>query len=293
MKPLPDTLPQDLTVMVVDPDRHLRNLLRRLLLDLGVRNILFAADAREALDLQAACGGPLDIVLSDLRLPDMDGLDLLRRMQEAQPGLSAVMLSWEATEKIVAQARAANLAAFLAKPVAPEQLHEKIIGALQRDRGFQSREWLRTNEGLAFRNEATTEMRALYDIWNQARGDRPMPPRDVFRDWELRRNDTRFGQHVFIVDVEPPKPRLRYSFVGDALLARLGWDVQGSCVDEQNFLYRRYAEPAYARVIRHRLPHYRRVGAIERMILFRYQRLLLPFGDESGVQTVLGYARPR
>ena len=116
---------------------------------------------------------------------------------------------------------------------------------------------------------------------------------ETAEELELRRTDSGFGRNIFIVDVEPPKPRLRYSFVGDALLARLGWNVEGTYIDEQNFIYRRYAEPAYARVIGHRLPHYRRVGAIERMILFRYQRLLLPFGDESGVQTVLGYARAR
>lgn len=136
-------------------------------------------------------------------------------------------------------------------------------------------------------------MRALYDIWNEARGEMAMPPREVLRELELRRTGSGFGRSIFIVEVEPPKPRLRYSFVGDALQARLGWNVEGTYIDQQNFIYRRYAEPAYARVIRHSLPHYRRVGAIERMILFRYQRLLLPFGDESGVQTVLGYARPR
>jgi hypothetical protein len=46
-------------------------------------------------------------------------------------------------------------------------------------------------------------------------------------------------------------------------------------------------------VLRHRIPHYRRVGAIEMLMMFRYQRLLLPFGDETGVQMVLGCVRPR
>ncbi|MFN4308994.1 MAG: response regulator [Ferrovibrio sp.] len=293
MKPLPDTLPRDLTVMVVDPDRHTRNLLRRLLLDMGLRNLLFAADAAEALDLQAACAGPLDLALTELHLPGVDGLVLAQRLTAMQPDLPVVVLSWDATEKTVAQAREAGLAAFLAKPVAPDQLYEKIIGTLHSDPGYRAREWLRSEEGLAFAAEATPDMRALYDIWNEARGSLTMPPRSFLQELELRRTDSGFGRNIFIVDVEPPKPRLRYSFVGDALLARLGWNVEGTYIDEQNFIYRRYAEPAYARVIGHRLPHYRRVGAIERMILFRYQRLLLPFGDESGVQTVLGYARAR
>lgn len=293
MKPLPDTLPRDLTVMAVDPDRHTRNLLRRMLLDMGLRNLLFAGDAAEALELQAACAGPLDLVLAELELPGADGLTLAQRLRAVQPSLPVVLLSREVTETTVAQAREAGLAALLTKPLAPDQLYEKIVGTLQGDPGYRAREWLRSEEGLAFAAEATPEMRALYDIWNEARGELAMPPRDFLQELELRRSESGFGRSIFIVDVEPPKPRLRYSFVGDALQARLGWNVEGTYIDEQNFIYRRYAEPAYARVIRHSLPHYRRVGAIERMILFRYQRLLLPFGDASGVQTVLGYARPR
>jgi len=292
MKPLPDTLPRDLTVLVVDSDPHARTLLRRILLEIGVRQIMFAASGQEALDLHAACDGPVDIVLSELHLPDTDGFVLFEKMQANQVGLTFVMVTWDATEPVVTRARACNLDGYLVKPIAPGQVQDKIVGALLRDRSYKSREWLRSDEGMAFRQEAPADMRALYDIWNQARGSRPMPPREVLNDWQLQNNGV-VEQHIFIVDVEPPKPRLRYTFVGAALLKRLGLNVQGTCVDEQNFLYRRYAEPAYARVIRHSLPHYRRVGAIEMMMMFRYQRLLLPFGNDNTVQTVLGCARPR
>lgn len=292
MHALPDTLPRDLTVMVVDNDPHTRHLLRQLLLELGVRNLLLAASGAEALDLQAACSGPLDLVFTELRLPDTDGFALADTMGSRQPILNFVMMSYDATPQQVAEARNRNLVAYLTKPVSPEQVREKLVGALLHDRGYKSRSWRRSPEGQAFLDDATTEMRALFDIWDRARGGRPMPPREFLKEWDLKAGGP-VEQHMFVVNVEPPKPRLRYTFVGAALLDRLGLNVVGTCVDEQHFLYRRYAQPAYDRVIRHRIPHYRRVGAIELMMRIRYQRLLLPFGDDSGVQTVLGCARPR
>jgi hypothetical protein len=53
-------------------------------------------------------------------------------------------------------------------------------------------------------------------------------------------------------------------------------------------LHRRYAQPAYERVLTQRVPHYRAVKGIEGFLLLRYRRLMLPFGDASGVQAVLG-----
>jgi len=129
-------------------------------------------------------------------------------------------------------------------------------------------------------------------MWNELRGEDALPSPSLLskNPWKGRGN---LERHLFLVEVEQPKPRLRYAYVGEALAARLTWRVQGRYLDEQNFIYRRYAQPAYDRVIKHRLPHYRHIGAVERMILFRYRRLLLPFGDSSGVQSVLGFVKPR
>ena len=292
MDVLPDTLPDDLTVMVVDHDPHARRLMRQLLLELGVRNMLMAATGAEALDLQAACSGPLDLVFTELRLPDTDGFALADTMAARQPILHFVLMSYEATPQQVAEARNRNLVAYMVKPVSPEQVREKLVGTLLHDRGYKSRSWRRSPEGQAFLEDATAEMRALFDIWDRARGGRPMPPREFLNEWDLKAGGP-VEQHMFVVKVEPPKPRLRYTFVGTALLDRLGMNVVDTCVDEQHFLYRRYAQPAYDRVLKHRIPHYRRVGTIEMLMRIRYQRLLLPFGDADGVQMVLGCVRPK
>jgi two-component system chemotaxis response regulator CheY len=292
LAPLPDTLPRDLTVMVVDGDLHTRNLLRQLLFELGIRSLLTARSGTEALDQQASCSGPLDLVLCSMDLSDMDGFTLTDRMRADQPDLNFVLLAHDATGRLVQEARGRNLVAYLLKPVAPDQLREKVVGALLHDRGYKSRSWRRSAEGQAFLDDATPEMRALFDLWDKARGEHAMPPREFLSDRGLRIGGA-VERRIFIVTVEPPKPRLRYGFVGEELLARLGLNVVGTCVDEQHFLYRRYAQPAYDRVLRHRIPHYRRVGAIELLMRIRYQRLLLPFGNDDDVKMILGCVQPR
>ena len=71
------------------------------------------------------------------------------------------------------------------------------------------------------------------------------------------------------------------------MIKRLGRDPTGKCLDEQPFLYRRHAQPAYDKVLRDRMPHYRHVQSIETLFLLDYRRLLLPFGDDGHVSSIL------
>src|SRR5438067_12661178 len=104
------------TVLIVDDDSALREGLTEALIDLGYRPIA-AADGREALDL--AAHERIDAVLLDLRIPGMDGLEILRRLRARRSGAPPVAI-------LTAYATAANtieamrLGAFdhLTKPIA-------------------------------------------------------------------------------------------------------------------------------------------------------------------------------
>jgi DNA-binding NtrC family response regulator len=108
------------TVLIVDDDSALREGLTEALIDLGYRPIA-AADGREALDL--AAHERIDAVLLDLRIPGMDGLEILRRLRARRSGAPPVAI-------LTAYATAANtieamrLGAFdhLTKPIAREDL---------------------------------------------------------------------------------------------------------------------------------------------------------------------------
>lgn len=280
----PETFPSDFAALIVDDDAFARNLARKMLESMGVSVAMTAESGEEALGLVRSGAARFDVVLCDLHMPGMDGFELRRRLRELDPDLPFVMVTGDGREAAVAAARAHEITAYLVKPISPKQVREKLIRTFARARGND--EWLRGAEGLAFKREASAPMRAFLEAWNRARGRARLPSRAALAEWRLD-DAAAAAAMLALVEVERPGPRLRYRHVGAALAARLGRDPTGHCLDEQPFLFRRHAEPAYAKVLAERAPHYKRVRAIQTLFLVDYRRLLLPFGEDDRVTAVL------
>ncbi|MDO9070708.1 MAG: response regulator [Deltaproteobacteria bacterium] len=76
------------TILVVDDDEAIRTLLQEELEDEGYK-VLIATNARDALKMVAA--EPLDLVILDIRMPGMDGLEALPRILGLKEGLPVIM----------------------------------------------------------------------------------------------------------------------------------------------------------------------------------------------------------
>ena len=76
------------TILVVDDDEAIRTLLQEELEEEGYK-VLIATNARDALKLVAA--EPLDLVILDIRMPGMDGLEALPRILGIKEGLPVIM----------------------------------------------------------------------------------------------------------------------------------------------------------------------------------------------------------
>ena len=76
------------TILVVDDDEAIRTLLQEELEDEGYK-VLIATNARDALKMVAA--EPLDLVVLDVRMPGMDGLEALPRILGIKEGLPVIM----------------------------------------------------------------------------------------------------------------------------------------------------------------------------------------------------------
>jgi len=76
------------TILVVDDDEAIRTLLQEELEDEGYK-VLIATNARDALKMVAA--EPLDLVILDIRMPGMDGLESLPRILGIKEGLPVIM----------------------------------------------------------------------------------------------------------------------------------------------------------------------------------------------------------
>jgi len=120
-----------LNILVVDDSTAIRKILIRVLRQtaLAIGEIFEARDGVEALEIVR--NHPLNLVLSDINMPNLDGLGLLAELKGSAQwrGLPVVMITTEGSEEKVSQAIRLGSAAYIRKPFTAEQIQEKI-GAL-------------------------------------------------------------------------------------------------------------------------------------------------------------------
>jgi two-component system chemotaxis response regulator CheY len=118
-------------ILVVDDSTAIRKILIRVLRQtaLAIGEIFEARDGLEALEIVRK--QPLNQVLSDINMPNLDGLGLLAELKGAEQwrNLPVVMITTEGSEEKVSQAIMLGSAAYIRKPFTAEQIQEKI-GAL-------------------------------------------------------------------------------------------------------------------------------------------------------------------
>src|ERR1700690_1097708 len=107
--------PVKATVLVVDDSPEMRRYLR-MLLEIDSYQVETAGDGYEALQ-RLGGGGVPQVVLLDLEMPGMDGLDTLRRMQEFRPQPKVIMCSGVDDPAKILEALALGVHAFLVKPI--------------------------------------------------------------------------------------------------------------------------------------------------------------------------------
>jgi two-component system chemotaxis response regulator CheY len=123
----------DSDVLVVDDSAAIRKILTRVLRQTGmaIQTIYEAGDGEEALAVMAQ--HRIDLVLSDINMPKMDGLQLLASLK-ASPQWQrtpVVMITTEGGETKVAEAVRLGAAGYVRKPFTADQIKEKLVGILE------------------------------------------------------------------------------------------------------------------------------------------------------------------
>jgi CheY-like chemotaxis protein len=116
----------DLDFLIVDDDEATRGILDKALRAAGATKVRAAEDAISALALMAAA--PADVVISDLMMPGMDGLEFVAALRAAHAKAHILILTGYAN--MADQARAAGANAVLQKPLAPAALVLAVQAAL-------------------------------------------------------------------------------------------------------------------------------------------------------------------
>jgi DNA-binding NtrC family response regulator len=144
-------------ILVVDDDEELRRMLVDYLTSqgytvLGTRSTL---QAHEALK-----NDTFDIVMSDLRLEDGNGLDLLRQVRQISPRTYGILMTGYATMDTAVEAIRIGLFDYLIKPVLPAQL-DLLLGRLESLSRLQS-------ENLYLRQAQSPEITASNVVWGRS-----------------------------------------------------------------------------------------------------------------------------
>jgi len=124
----PDQLFGPLDVLVVDDMPAIRRMLRQMLQHLGVQGeIKEAGDGQEA--WESLQEHPFDLVVCDINMPRMNGLDLLRRFRasEQYQTIPFLMISGEVSEDIIAASAESEVDGYLLKPFKIEALESRLV----------------------------------------------------------------------------------------------------------------------------------------------------------------------
>jgi two-component system chemotaxis response regulator CheY len=120
-------------ILVVDDSAAIRKILQRVLRQTGmaIRTIYEAGDGEEALDLLKS--QKVDLVLTDINMPKMDGLQLLGALKASPQWrqVPVVMITTEGGETKVSEAVKLGAAGYVRKPFTADQIKEKLAGILQ------------------------------------------------------------------------------------------------------------------------------------------------------------------
>ena len=115
-------------ILVVDDDPGTRNALKAGLTSFGYQ-VLAAADAPEALKIiESSINSvePVEIMVTDLKMPGMNGLELIRSAKKMRSGLAAILMTAYGDDHIREQVTNLGRCKYIDKPFGPERLQKMI-----------------------------------------------------------------------------------------------------------------------------------------------------------------------
>jgi len=116
-------------VLVIDDESNIRTMIR-LTLEHSGHNVETAADGQEGLD-KFGEGAGFDVVLLDQRMPDLEGITVLKQMLFHNPAARIIMITAFGTVDLAVEAMKSGATDFLRKPFTAETLRGAVLAALR------------------------------------------------------------------------------------------------------------------------------------------------------------------
>ena len=151
-------MPNDTRILVVDDETAVTSIICRALSTRGYETIASSSSV-EALSLLRS--QPFQLVITDLSMPGMDGLELLKRVVDDYPDTSVIMVTAHATVDKVIEPFRMGAADYMAKPISFDDLWERVDRVLSRRQSrLESQQYKETLEQQV--QEQTAQIRAFF-----------------------------------------------------------------------------------------------------------------------------------
>lgn len=122
----------EIRVLIMDDSSVMRKIIERAIRQSGIESLIVYEAGSGVEGLEVIRSKQVDLILSDINMPSMDGLEFLRqvRSQNLAPGVPVVMITTESSEEHVKQAIQAGARGYLRKPFTPDQVRERLAPLL-------------------------------------------------------------------------------------------------------------------------------------------------------------------
>ncbi|MGA3009702.1 MAG: response regulator [Terracidiphilus sp.] len=123
----------EVRTLIVDDSSVMRKIVERSLRQAGLDSLV-VFEAGSGIDgLEVLKAEHVDLILSDINMPSMDGLEFLRQIRALNlaAGVPVVMITTESSEEHVKQAILAGAQGYIRKPFTPEQVKERVLPLLR------------------------------------------------------------------------------------------------------------------------------------------------------------------
>jgi PAS domain S-box-containing protein len=119
------------TILVVEDEPMVRDLAVRILERTGY-TVLVAEDAEKALDVAGATSGPIDLLLTDVMMPGINGRELADRLKKTRPEMNVLFASGYSEDVLEERGADVGMLNFIGKPYTPRTLAKKVREVLEK-----------------------------------------------------------------------------------------------------------------------------------------------------------------
>ena len=124
---------REVQALIVDDSSVMRKIVERSLRQAGVESLVVLEAGSGVEGLEVLKSKRVELILSDINMPAMDGLEFVRQLRKQQlaEGVPIVMITTESSEEHVKQAIEAGAIGYIRKPFTADQVKEHVIPVLR------------------------------------------------------------------------------------------------------------------------------------------------------------------